>query len=202
LVYAGLFPVVNPLGGAPLFLSLTTGCTEQQRNRLAWQVAFNGFCSARCCWDRRSLSSSASASRWCALPAASWSPRWGWNLLNGNDGAGDHQTVGPDAGPPQSFYPLTLPLTVGPGSIAVAVTFGSHRPEGSMVLPLIGAAIAGLFAISVTIFVCYRFAQQLARVLGESGINVMIRLSAFILICIGIQICWGGVSALIATLPR
>lgn len=126
----------------------------------------------------------------------------GWNLLNGNDGAGDHQTVGPDAGPPQSFYPLTLPLTVGPGSIAVAVTFGSHRPEGSMVLPLIGAAIAGLFAISVTIFVCYRFAQQLARVLGESGINVMIRLSAFILICIGIQICWGGVSALIATLPR
>jgi multiple antibiotic resistance protein len=69
-------------------------------------------------------------------------------------------------------------------------------------VPLIAAAIVGLLAISATIFVCYRFAQQLARVLGESGINVMIRLSAFILICIGIQICWGGISALIATLPR
>ena len=71
-----------------------------------------------------------------------------------------------------------------------------------MFLPQVGAAIAGLVAISVTVFVCYRFAERLERVLGENGINVMIRLSAFILVCIGIQICWSGASALLSTLPR
>ena len=204
LVYAGLFPVVNPLGGAPLFLSLTAGCSAEQRNRLAWQVAFNGF------WlllGSLLLGSEILQFFGISIPVVRVAggllvTAVGWNLLSGNDGAGDRKAVGADAGPPQSFYPLTLPLTVGPGSIAVAITFGSHRPEGSLFVPLIAAAIAGLLAISATIFVCYRFAQQLARVLGESGINVMIRLSAFILICIGIQICWGGISALIATLPR
>ena len=43
LVFAGLFPVVNPLGAAPIFLSLTADCTAEQRDRLAWNVAFNGF---------------------------------------------------------------------------------------------------------------------------------------------------------------
>jgi len=55
---------------------------------------------------------------------------------------------------------------------------------------------AGLAAIALTIYLCYRFAGQMVGVLGESGINVMIRLSAFILLCIGIQIIWSGYSGL------
>jgi multiple antibiotic resistance protein len=63
-------------------------------------------------------------------------------------------------------------------------------------LLLVGAAVAGIIAICVTIYVCYRFAAPLARFLGQVGINVMVRLSAFILVCIGIQIAWSGISAL------
>jgi len=204
LVYAGLFPVVNPLGSAPIFLSLTGDCTEQDRNQLARQVAFNGFWLLLCSMLGGSLILEFFGITVPVVRIAGGLlvAALGWNLLNGKGSATDHKAVGPDAGPPQSFYPLTLPLTVGPGSIAIAITFGSHRPEGPMFLPLVGAAIAGLIAISVTVFVCYRFAERLERVLGESGINVMIRLSAFILVCIGIQICWGGASALISTLPR
>jgi multiple antibiotic resistance protein len=101
-----------------------------------------------------------------------------------------------------SFYPLTLPLTVGPGSISVALTIGSHRPaeQETDTFLLVGAAILGLMAVAATIYVCYRFAAELAKILGTVGINVMVRLSAFILICIGIQIGWSGVSALVATL--
>jgi multiple antibiotic resistance protein len=43
LVYAGLFPVVNPLGAAPVFLSLTSGVGEARRNKLALGVAVNSF---------------------------------------------------------------------------------------------------------------------------------------------------------------
>ncbi len=64
LVFAGLFPVVNPLGAAPIFLSLTADCTAEQRDRLAWNVAFNGF------WLL------FGSSRWFALRAGCWSRRW------------------------------------------------------------------------------------------------------------------------------
>ena len=99
---------------------------------------------------------------------------------------------------------MTLPLTVGPGSITVAITLGSQRPQGASSIRdlalVAGGAVAGLVAIALTIYVCYRFAGHLERVLGKTGTNVMLRLSAFILVCIGIQICWAGISALIGSL--
>ena len=203
LVYAGLFPVVNPLGDAPIFLSMTSGCTEQERNRLAWQVAFNGF------WlllGSMLLGSLILEFFGITVPVVRIAggllvAAMGWRLLNGVSNSAEKKPIDPEAGSSLGFYPLTLPLTVGPGSIAIAITIGSHRPHGETAPLLIGAAIAGLVAISATVFVCYRFAPRLAGALGQSGINVVIRLSAFILICIGIQIAWGGLSALIATLP-
>jgi multiple antibiotic resistance protein len=92
-----------------------------------------------------------------------------------------------------------MPLTVGPGSIAVAITLGSQRPAVSDVTNAlhIAGGVAGVVAICLTIYLCYRFAAQLVAWLGESGTNVVIRLSAFILLCIGIQILWDGVSALL-----
>lgn len=204
LVYASLFPVVNPLGDAPIFLSMTSGCSDQERNQLAWQVAFNGF------WlllGSMLLGSLILEFFGITVPVVRIAggllvAAMGWRLLNGHSNSADNTPVDASAGSSQAFYPLTLPLTVGPGSIAIAITVGSHRPHGDTAPLLIAAAVAGLVAISATVFVCYRFAHGLARALGESGINVMIRLSAFILICIGIQICWSGISALIATLPH
>src|SRR5260370_17523595 len=43
LVYAGLFPIINPIGNAPIFLSLTSACTEAERNALARSVAINSI---------------------------------------------------------------------------------------------------------------------------------------------------------------
>jgi multiple antibiotic resistance protein len=60
-------------------------------------------------------------------------------------------------------------------------------------------AFAGVVAIAITIYIAYRFAEGFARVLGATGLEVLVRLSAFILMCIGIQIVWDGYSTLIAT---
>jgi multiple antibiotic resistance protein len=94
-----------------------------------------------------------------------------------------------------------MPLTVGPGSISVAITLGSQRPKfaGFADLALLGgAAIAGILAIVASVYLCYRFAEGTVAVLGKTGTNVVVRLSAFIMICIGIQILWGGWSDLAA----
>jgi multiple antibiotic resistance protein len=98
-----------------------------------------------------------------------------------------------------------LPLTVGPGAISVALTIGSHRHRGEADLHamlVMGSALVGLFAITLAVYVSYRFAAPLVRSLGQGGVNVLIRLSAFILVCIGIQIMWSGLTDLIREIHR
>ena len=80
---------------------------------------------------------------------------------------------GPDidaVAPTDAFYPLTMPITVGPGSMAVAITLGSQRPRASLpeIALLVVAAIAGLIAIAATIYVCYRFAEGTVGALGAA----------------------------------
>jgi len=201
LVYAGLFPIVNPIGGAPIFLGLTRECTDKERNALALRVAVNSFALLL---GSLFVGSYVLEFFGITLPIVRVAgglvvAATGWNLLQeGADGdgerAGHRPVVSTDA-----FYPLTMPITVGPGSIAVAITLGSQRPRGALTeITLLGAAaVAGLVAIAATVYVCYRFAEGTVGALGDRGTNVLVRLSAFILLCIGIEIIWSGYSALV-----
>jgi len=103
----------------------------------------------------------------------------------------------------EAFYPLTLPLTVGPGSISVAITLGANepRPLGASLLAILGAA-TGCALVAATIYLCYGFADRLAVVIGPTGMNVVLKLSSFLLVCIGVQILWNGLSQLLSSLPR
>jgi multiple antibiotic resistance protein len=201
LVYAGLFPIVNPIGGAPIFLGLTQYCTEGERNALALRVTRNSFFLLL---GSLLVGSYVLEFFGITLPIVRVAgglvvTATGWNLLQaGNEGDAERAAHRPVV-PIDAFYPLTMPITVGPGSIAVAITLGSERPR--VALPQLallgGAAVAGLIAIAATIFVCYRFAERTVGALGEHGTNVLVRLSAFILLCIGIEIIWHGYSALV-----
>jgi multiple antibiotic resistance protein len=201
LVYAGLFPIINPIGGAPIFLGLTRHCTDAERNALALGVTLNSFFLLL---GSLLVGSYVLEFFGITLPIVRVAgglivSATGWSLLQASDDFTDDRTTHEPKIPTEAFYPLTMPITVGPGSIAVAITIGSQRPR-DVSLPdlaiLGGAAIAGVIAIAATIYICYRFAEGTVGALGESGTNVVVRLSAFILFCIGIQIIWSGYSAL------
>ena len=207
LVYAGLFPIVNPIGSAPLFLGLTEFCTAGQRNALALRVALN---SALLLLGSIFIGSHVLEFFGISLPVVRIGgglivTAFGWKLLNAEpspDAAHANDTG--VATVPESFYPLTMPLTVGPGSIAVAISLGTQRPKAADLTQLLllgGGVLAGVIAIALTVYFCYRFAQRLVAMLGHSGTQVVIRLSAFILVCIGIEILWSGWSEL-SSLPR
>ena len=101
----------------------------------------------------------------------------------------------------RAFYPLTLPLTVGPGRSRSRSP--SARTTGERAHPAGDGTVesAGVTLIAATIFVCFRYADRILQRIGPTGTSVLIRLSAFILLCIGVQIAWSGVSALLGTLP-
>jgi len=101
----------------------------------------------------------------------------------------------------RAFYPITLPQTVGPGSISVAITSGANSTHvyGFHIRAIL-SAVSAIFLIAASIAVCYRFATRLARTLGETGMVVITRLSAFLLVCIGVRIMWNGTSELLSSL--
>ena len=202
LVYVGLFPIVNPIGGAPIFLGLTRHCAEKERNTLAFRVTCNSFFLLL---GSLLVGSYVLEFFGITLPIVRIAgglvvAATGWNLLQAEGEEGDEQTAHKPVKPTDAFYPLTMPITVGPGSIAVAITLGSQRPRAAdlaQLTLLACAAVAGLVAIAATIYLCYRFAEETVGALGREGTDVMVRLSAFILLCIGIDIIWNGYSALV-----
>jgi multiple antibiotic resistance protein len=201
LVYAALFPIINPVGGAPIFLGLTQSSSSEHRTLLARQVARNSFLLllGSVLIGSHVLGFFGISQAVLRIGGGFVVAAFGWKLLNSEAPEGHQEAAA--APRADSFYPLTMPLTVGPGSISVAVTLGSQRPsvfEPMSLLVAASAGILGLLAVCATVYLCYRYADRLVQFLGTGGSNVVLRLSAFILICIGIQIAWGGWSELSA----
>lgn len=202
LSYAALFPIVNPVGSAPLFLGMTQFCTDKARNTLARNVAINSFFLLL---GSLFLGSYVLEFFGISLPVVRIGGGlvvsvFGWKLLNSDERPDGERDAQANASPiPDTFYPLTMPLTVGPGSISVAITLGSQRPKDVDLVHLVqlgGAGVIGILAIALSVYLCYRFAERTVSMLGKTGTNVVVRLSAFIMLCIGIQILWGGISTL------
>jgi multiple antibiotic resistance protein len=201
LVYAALLPIVNPFGMAPIFASMTLGYSVAVRRTVAMRVAVNGFFLLMASLfigsyvlDFFGLSIGA-----VQLGGGLVVMIAGWRILNQQSNASERQLDAPpstDAILSQAFYPLTMPLTVGPGSIAVALTLGSNNHTETHMQLIVSALVStvGIALIGVTIYLCYRYSDELQRLLGPTGTSILIRLSAFILVCIGIQIMFNGVN--------
>jgi multiple antibiotic resistance protein len=207
LVVSALFPIVDPIGGSPIFLSLTRDYTAQTRRLLARRIAANSFMLLVASF---AIGSHVLSFFGISLPVVQVGGgliviSTGWAMLNQKDRS-DRAAVGRAVDSTdalrEAFYPLTLPLTVGPGSISIAITLGANEPHnlGANLLAIFAATIGSAF-VAATIYLCYGFADRLGHVLGPAGMNVILRLSAFLLVCIGVQILWNGASKLLSSLP-
>jgi multiple antibiotic resistance protein len=209
LFLSALFPIVNPLGGSPIFLSLTRQYSRESRMLLAQRIALNSFILLVVSFL---IGTHILAFFGISLPIVQIGGglivvSTGWAMLqrkDQDDKTEVHRTVAPQDVFENAFYPLTLPLTVGPGSISVAITLGANEPHriglGFNLIGILAAVIASAL-IAVTIVIFYGFADRLATLLGTTGMSVIMRLSSFLLVCIGVQILWNGVSALLRSLP-
>jgi multiple antibiotic resistance protein len=207
LAVGALLPIVDPLGGAPIYLAMTVGLTSAERSRMAKAVAINSFLL---------LLASALIGAYVldffgvSIPSVQVAGgivvcMIAWSLLNSPNSPpalerNAPQTPSADDLSQQAFYPMTMPLTVGPGSISVALTLGANPPPGFR--PLLATALAhalGILLVAISVYFCYRYADRILRRLGPTGTSVVVRLTAFILLCIGVQIGWNGIHGLVTT---
>jgi len=207
LAIGALLPIVGPLSGAPIFLSMTADLAPEERSRMAKAVAVNSFLlliastlSGAYVLDVFGLSiPTVQVAGGLVVCAIAWSLLSSPNSPPTLAGSG-LSTVTRDEFSQRAFYPLTMPLTVGPGSIAVALTLGAYPTRGlrSLVITAIAHAF-GILVVAVSVYLCYRYAELILKKLGPTGTSVAMRLSAFILLCIGVNICWNGLHALLVT---
>ena len=210
LIVGALFPIVNAPDNIPFFLILTTGLSAENRAVLARKIGIYSFVLLLV---SVLIGTHILAFFGISLPVVQVGGgvlviAVGWKLLNGPDN--DDKTPASDPTAPtisylsgRAFYPLTMPLTVGPGAISIAIAVGANRsPAVGLRWTLPVAALLGCGVLSVIVYLTYRFAEPIGRFLGETALNIIVRLSSFILLCIGVQIVWNGVSALLATVVK
>jgi multiple antibiotic resistance protein len=203
IAVAALLPIIDPFAGAPIYLAMTSELTPPERVRMAKLVALNSFVL---------LIASILVGAYVldffgvSIPAVQVAGgivvcALAWSLLNGPTTPEVSDSVNRpthDSITQRAFYPLTMPLTVGPGSISVAITLGANPPRGlRAVLATTIAHVIGVMITALVIYLCYRYADRLVRRLGKTGTNIMIRLTAFILLAIGTQITWNGARAML-----
>jgi multiple antibiotic resistance protein len=205
LVLVGaILPIVNPVGSAPMFLAMTHGADSRTRSTLAGLVAINSFLllMGSLIFGNFVLKLFGLSVPVVQLAGGLVLCSLGWRLLT------DDEPAAPAAAPQdasaisRAFYPLTLPLTVDPGAISVAVTIGANHSSNitRIVIAIVGATI-GVVIIAASVWLAYRYAERVAQWLGHSRLMVVLRLSAFIVLCIGVQIAWNGTRALVGELP-
>ena len=206
LVISALFPIVDPIGGSPIFLSLTRNYAPDTRRLLARRISIDSFILLVVSFT---IGSHVLSFFGISLPVVQVGGGLivisaGWAMLNQkeeNDRDTTSRRVSCTNAPGEAFYPLTLPLTVGPGSISVAITLGANEPHHlrASLLAILAAAVGSAF-VAVTIYLCYAFADKLGAMIGPTGMTVVLKLSAFLLVCIGVQILWNGASQLLNSL--
>lgn len=201
LAFPALFSIVNPVAGAFVFNEATAARDDAAIARLARLVGRYSFLVLMgALWGGPYILAFFGISL-AALRIAGGLvvALFAWHLLTQpetrtNQKRGEAAPVIDEDDSGIAFFPLTIPFTTGPGTIAVAITLGSAQPRGGEYLPFFLGLTLAAFATAASIWAMYRYTRRVSELLGPAGTRVISRLAAFVLLCIGVQILIIGVS--------
>ncbi|MBB5214121.1 MarC family protein [Parapusillimonas granuli] len=203
---ATLLPILNPPAVAPIFLTLTEGASTSARTQLSKRVAVNIFIMLAIAMFGGNVVLGFFG---ISLPVV----RVGggllviataWRLVGASDYDAKHAQDMAEAYSfeqirSKAFYPLTFPMICGPGALSAAITIGAtlHDERSLVAASKFAGSLPAIAVAALVVYLCLRFAAQFLHKLGPNGTAVLMRLSAFILLCLGVQIVWDGVHELI-----
>jgi multiple antibiotic resistance protein len=216
LAFSVLLPLINPLGSALVFLGLCGDAPPKLYRSLARRIAINNIVFLGII----ELAGATVLNFFgLSLPIVQLSggiviAAMGWSVLSERDASSDSririeetevrteiQTRNLEQ---KSFYPFTFPLTSGPGTLVALLTLTahiSHRVISKDILAHLGVYLA-VVVLSVLVYLCYAYAPQISRAIPSSTAHGILRVMAFILLCIGVQIAWNGLAVLLGEVIR
>ena len=202
-----LLAIVNPFAIVPFFIHYTQGFSRAQRQRTIWVSSFTAF-----------LVISVSALlglqilEFFSISLASFQVGGGMllltsalNMLNAQPAEAKPHTNEMEEGAEKAamgasiaVVPLTIPLLTGPATMSTVVIYADKARDVFQLATLVGYGVV----IGVATAVCFSLATPIARVLGQTGINVMTRLMGLILAALAVEVMADGLGKLFPILAK
>jgi multiple antibiotic resistance protein len=217
IAFSVLLPLINPFGSALVFLGLVGDAPPELVRSLARRIAINNiiFLAIIELLGAAILNFFGISLPIVQLGGGVVITAIAWGLLN--EKSADASTKGKEEETGEqhamhtrrleegAFYPFTFPITSGPGTLVGILTLGARMsdraPLTQNILAHLGEFIA-VIVLSVLCYFCYAYAPKLTRSISQSTAHGILRVIAFILFCIGVQIAWNGLSTLITRIIR
>jgi len=216
IAFTALLPLINPLGSALVFLGLVGDASPEVYRSLARRIALNNIIFLAII---ELLGSAILRFFGISLPIVQLSggiviAAIGWSVLNEQDAGktardkkedaeGDAE-MGTRALEQKAFYPFTFPVTSGPGTLVVMLTLAAHVSDLNLTRNILGhvGILIAVVVLSALVYLCYAHAPKITRSISPSTVHGILRVVAFILLCIGVQIAWNGLAMLLATVGK
>ena len=207
LALAGVLPILNPPATAPVFVNLTRDLDPARRLALATRIGRNvvlmlGSAMVIGTYVLDFFGVSIPIVRVAGgliVAFTAWNMLYAQQVATADKAEMAQSLVDDDHVRIQAFYPMTFPLTCGPGSISAAITVGAalHSRQWPVTAANFAGGLTAMVLIGLLVLLTFRYAGRILRPLGEVGLIVFLRLTAFILLCVGVQIFWDGASELL-----
>lgn len=205
--FIAIFPIINPIAMSSAFLSITQYATAEQRKKLAMQISIYGTVLLL-----GTLILGPFLLKFFGLKTADirvagglvvFSIAWKMLTFSKESQKSDDQSQAMNHDIMSlAFFPLTMPLTAGAGSIAIVVALATQAKNTPHMLERYSAIALAILAIFILVYFCYRYSDSIFKMLGKTGGKVVSSLSAFILLAIGVSITWSGLEILIQSVMK
>lgn len=199
--FVSLFSIINPIGMSAVFLTLTKQFSDEERHKAAYLIALYGtiFLLATFFVGPYILNFFG-----ISLPSIQvaggilvFYTAWGMLDFKPKPSSKDEKLEIREK-PDNIFFPLTMPLTAGAGSMAVTIALAARYGKANVFdIQTISAVIAAILVVFITVAICYRYADSIFNKLGRTGTSVVSSVSAFILLAIGVTVTWEGILGLV-----
>ena len=203
-IFMALFPVVNPIGTALVLSAKSKTVPSDVMKKISIKIAIYSFfvLSTFFLFGNLFLKLFGITTQIVQVSGGLVLTFMAWQLLNSNESKTsvtieDEQHI-LKAAETKCFYPLTFPLTVGPGCLAIVITFGSHlRNDSALSFAQHLAGLLGIFLICLTVYFCYANIKFVVNKFSREVTIAISKMAAFFVICIGIEIFWNGLKNLL-----
>jgi multiple antibiotic resistance protein len=212
LTFTALFPLINPVGSAIIFLGIIGPLPAPAVHSLARRIAFatTAFLLVIDVAGAAILKLFGVSLPVVQLAGGLVVAAMGWSLLNQQDAkssSNSDDVAAAESDPARFerkiFYPLTFPITAGPGSLVVTLTLSANSFKGTLPEILFAqlGLILGILLLCASVWICYAYAPAITARISPGTAHGIVRVIAFVVICIGVQIAWNGFISMNAAHP-
>jgi multiple antibiotic resistance protein len=216
IAFSVLFPLINPLGTALVFLGLVGDAPPIVYRSLARKIAINNVIFLAII---ELLGAGILNFFGISLPIVQLSggiviAAMGWTVLNERDARVSNRKKQEETATvdetrledlrQKAFYPFTFPITSGPGTLVGLLTLTARIAEPDLTKNALAhlGVFLGVVFLSVMVYFCYAYAPKITKKIAPSTAQGILRVVAFILLCIGVQIAWNGLAELLTKVLR